>query len=204
MGLTFEQTMSSEDGYADKKAWETRYRENGDLFEWYAPFEYIQDTLTLPEMDSKSKVLVLGCGTSGFASALFDSGVQKITSIDHSATAISLQSERNTERAGMKFQVEDCRGMSFGVVSFDVVFAKATIDAILCSDGANANIKATLKEASRVLKPGGTFVIFSHAAPDERMSYLELDAYNWTVESKEFVRPSVTEVEGLPADNPNN
>ena len=55
-----------------------------------------------------------------------------------------------------------------------------------------------------MLKPGGTFVIFSHAAPDERMSYLELDAYNWTVESKEFVRPSVTEVEGLPADNPNN
>jgi hypothetical protein len=38
---------------------------NGDLFEWYAPFEYIQDTLTLPEMDSKSKVLVMGCGTSG-------------------------------------------------------------------------------------------------------------------------------------------
>lgn len=88
------------------------------------------------------------------------------------------------------------------------------------------------------MKPGGTFVVFSHAAPDERMTYLELDAYNWTVESKEFgestlsallwccegltagrdfvrdddspllvlcaVRPSVTEVEGLPADNPNN
>ena len=48
--------------------------------------------------------------TAGFASALFDSGVQKITSIDHSATAISLQSERNVERAGMKFQVScHCR-----------------------------------------------------------------------------------------------
>ena len=43
--------------------------------------------------------------TAGFASALYDSGVQKITSIDHSTTAISLQSERNTGRAGMKFQV---------------------------------------------------------------------------------------------------
>ena len=79
-----------------------------------------------------------------------------------------------------------------------------TIDAILCSDGANANIKATLKEASRCLKPGGTFVIFSHAGPDERMAYLELDAYGWEVANTEFVRPSVTEVEGLPADDPNN
>ena len=84
--------MSADDGYADKKAWESRYREcvplqltafflswltalpcsrNGDLFEWYAPFEYLSDTLTFPEMDNKTKVLVMGCGTSGAAKEFY-------------------------------------------------------------------------------------------------------------------------------------
>ena len=45
----------------------TDVRRNGDLFEWYAPFEYLDDQLTLPAMDGKTKVLIEGCGTSGLA-----------------------------------------------------------------------------------------------------------------------------------------
>merc|ERR1712072_1421994 len=137
-------TMSAEDGYADKTAWENRYRENGDLFEWYAPFEYLEPRLMAATgMSESSKVLIMGCGTSGLSAALYDSGVKAITSVDFSQTAVSLQSERNRERKGMKFTVEDIRQTSLGGAVFDVVIAKATIDAILCSDGANANIKAT-------------------------------------------------------------
>lgn len=43
-----------------------RYRENSDLFEWYAPYEYIKDRLTAATgVNEASKVLILGCGTSG-------------------------------------------------------------------------------------------------------------------------------------------
>merc|ERR1711939_38303 len=192
-------------GYADKASWDARYRENSDLFEWYAPYEYIKDRLTAATgVNEASKVLILGCGTSGLSAALFDSGVKKISSIDYSQTAVTLQTDRNKERKGMVFQVEDCRQLSFGKESFDVIIAKATIDAILCSDGANANIKATLKEVARVLKPGGTFVTYSHSNDEERLTYLDKAEYNWTITSSQFVRPSVTEVEGLPDDNPDN
>merc|ERR1711908_213963 len=125
--------MSAEDGYADKQAWEARYRENGDLFEWYAPFEYIEERLTgAAGLEKTSKVLVMGCGTSGLSAALYDSGVKSITSVDFSTTAMSLQTERNRERKGMKFQVEDIRKMSLGGGMFDVIIAKGTIDAVLC------------------------------------------------------------------------
>merc|ERR1712072_1170892 len=127
-------TMSAEDGYADKTAWENRYRENGDLFEWYAPFEYLEPRLMAATgMSESSKVLIMGCGTSGLSAALFDSGVKSITSVDFSSTAVSLQAERNRDRKGMKFQVEDVRQMSFGGGTFDCVIAKGTIDAVLCS-----------------------------------------------------------------------
>jgi len=192
-------------GYANKQAWDARYRENENLFEWYAPFDYLQERLqTATGINASSQVLVLGCGTSGLSAALFDSVCKNITSVDFSSTAINLQKQRNESRPGMTFEVQDIRKLSAGAGKYDVVIAKATIDAVLCSDGANANIKAALDEASRVLAPGGTFVVYSHSPPEERLSHFEREAYKWTVTSNQFVRPSITEVEGLPDDNPDN
>merc|ERR1711934_1169037 len=189
-------------GYEDKAAWEKRYQANGNLFEWYAPYDFIKERVEKTGMTSASKILVLGCGTSGLSASIFDSGCKNVVSVDFSETCIGLQTKRNDERVGMKFEVGDARKLNYGTDEFDVIIAKGTVDAILCSDRANANIKAAMDECARVLKPSGTFLVLSHAGPDERLNYF--DSKNWNVTHEKFVRPSITEVEGLPADNPDN
>merc|ERR1711998_269832 len=191
--------MGDSKGYANKAAWDARYAENGDLFEWYAPFEYLEERLWGEKCGVKptSKVCILGCGTSGMSAALYDKGCTDITSIDYSKTAIEIQTGKNKSRATLKFQVDDCRVMStVGDGAFSHIIAKATIDAILASDGANANINATMKNVHKKLQPGGKLIVYSHAPPIERVgTHFKEEA--WDIDTEEFVRPSVTEVQGL-------
>merc|ERR1711959_839510 len=98
--------IMADGGYEDKAAWNTRYEGNGNLFEWYAPYDYIKDRVTSATgVNAASKVLIVGCGTSGMSAALFDSGIKNITSIDFSDVAISLQKKRNEDRVGLEFKV---------------------------------------------------------------------------------------------------
>merc|ERR1712096_432693 len=138
--------------YKDRAAWDQRYSENGDVFEWYAPYEYIAKRLSAATgVGAGSKVLVLGCGTSGLSRDLYEHVTpSSLTSIDFSSKAVAIQTQRNSGVGGMKFDTVDARKMSFAAESFDVIIAKGSIDAVLCSEGANANIKAALSETARV------------------------------------------------------
>merc|ERR1711865_17369 len=198
-------TVEKMAGYANKAAWDARYAENSDLFEWDAPFEYLEDRLTGDVCGIKptSKVCIIGCGTSGMSAALYDKGTTDITSIDYSKTAIDIQTGKNKSRATLKFKVEDCRDMKGPEGEFTHIIAKGTIDAILCTDGANANIKATLDNVFKKLQAGGKFIVYSHAPAAERSDKFE-NGYAWDVVCDEFVRPSVTEVQGLSPHDKDN
>jgi len=150
------------------------------------------------------KVLVVGCGMSKFSSDLAAHGLSDITSIDYSATAIA---EQNTKhgKPGLKYEVGDVRRMTFATdKSFDAVFSKATIDALLCAEGANANIFNAMKEIKRVLKPGGRFICVSHSPEEERLHHFQDACWEEDHYVTSFVRPSITEVEGLDPDCPDN
>jgi ubiquinone/menaquinone biosynthesis C-methylase UbiE len=46
----------------------------------------------------------------------------------------------------MKYLLMDARQLEFDKESFDVVIAKATLDAILCGDGSTTNAKKMIDE----------------------------------------------------------
>eukprot|EP00658_Telonema_sp_P-2_P022322 TRINITY_DN18919_c0_g1_i1.p1 TRINITY_DN18919_c0_g1~~TRINITY_DN18919_c0_g1_i1.p1 ORF type:complete len:213 (+),score=59.16 TRINITY_DN18919_c0_g1_i1:53-691(+) len=194
--------------FQNKKAWEERYASAAasgqDLFEWYCPFDtvarHVEDFVKVQKDTPDYKVLVIGCGISAFSADLADFGCKDILSIDYSASAIAIQKKRNA-RSGLKFEVGDVRDMKNTVHlddnTFDAVFAKGTIDALLCAERANSNINAGMKEINRVLKPGGKFTCISYATEEERSTYFkdlgDLEPFT----TVGFPRPSIKHPGGL-------
>merc|ERR1711907_439 len=168
--------------FANKRAWEERYQaaasSQQQVFEWYCPYETVAsqiETLVGTKADDLDyKVLVVGCGISAFASDLSKAGLKDVTAMDYSSSAIGIQ-KKNNSRPGLKFEVGDVRDMrntlKLDDCSFDAVFAKGTIDALLCAERANSNISNGMKEINRVLKSGGKFCCISYANEDERARY---------------------------------
>merc|ERR1711934_1048025 len=106
--------------------------------------------------------------------------------------------KKNNARTGLTFQVGDVRDMrntcQFDDNMFDAVFAKGTIDALLCAERANSNITNAMSEINRVLKPEGKLCCISYATEEERAGYFT-DLEKHTV--IDFPRPSIKSPGGL-------
>lgn len=116
-------------------------------------------------MTPTSNILIAGCGTSRLSEELYEEGYANVTSIDNSYTAIKLMNEEYKERLpNLVFKQMDVRHMSnqFKDGAFDVVIDKALLDAMVCTDGASANVNMMLSEINRVLTPEGVYVCISH------------------------------------------
>ena len=64
---------------------------------------------------------------------------------------------------------------------FDLILDKGLLDTLLCSENNLRDMEAYLREAQRVLKTGGTFIIISHAAPSRRMHFLQSHLINMDI-----------------------
>merc|ERR1712146_312188 len=84
--------------------------------------------------------------------------------------------------------------------SFDIVLDKATLDSILCGDGAASGGHKLLSEVSRVLAPEGAYVCVSHAWPQYRLNWLQRPEYGWNVKPFTIDKPSLGETAALSAD----
>jgi ubiquinone/menaquinone biosynthesis C-methylase UbiE len=64
---------------------------------------------------------------------------------------------------------------------FDVAIDKSTIDALLCGSNSQLMVATMLKEAQRVIKPGGYYIAISYGKPKDR-SYLFMQKFlDWKV-----------------------
>ena len=86
--------------------------------------------------------------------------------------------------------------LSYPDASFDAVLDKGTLDCLLCGESSTANTAKYMSEVSRVLKPGGLFLVVTYGSPENRLSYLEGD-YGWTTSVNTLPKP-VINAEGLP------
>jgi SAM-dependent methyltransferase len=83
--------------------------------------------------------------------------------------------------------------LDFPDESYNVVFCKAAIDAILCGENSTANVSKALSEISRVLKPNGTFICVSYGTTESRLLHFDKeDKYSWKVKVLTIPKPTIT------------
>ncbi|MDB9319774.1 MULTISPECIES: class I SAM-dependent methyltransferase [Cyanophyceae] len=99
-----------------------------------------------------SKILEIGCGTGGSASYINE--CQEYIGTDLSEVAISQANIDYGKKSNFKFVEMDAMKLQFEEERFDVVIAREVIEHL-------PNPINCIKEAFRVLKTGGTFVVTS-------------------------------------------
>ncbi|KAH8498923.1 hypothetical protein H0E87_017731 [Populus deltoides] len=76
----------------------------------------------------------------------------------------------------------DARDMSFFPdKSFDAVVDKGTLDSLMCGSDAPISSVKMLGEVSRLLKPGGIYMLITYGDPKVRMPHLTRSIYNWKI-----------------------
>lgn len=139
------------------------------------------------------KTVWIQCKICGHILRRFSSGYNTITNIDVSRVVIDQMIDRYKDKPTLQWQQMNVTGLDFPDETFDVVIAKATVDAVLCGEGSTANIAKFCSEVSRVLKPTGCFFIVSYGVPDNRLNYLEKeDIYSWSVTVHTVPKPTVS------------
>ena len=175
-------------------------------------------------------VLQLGCGNSEITALLWDAGLRAVHNIDFSeeciermqklqkehgwisdetdATAASPPASASSSAApsfplatGFVFRSMDVRALSYPSSSFRMVFDKGTMDCVVLesADGV-ASGRAAVREAWRVLQPGGVSVCFSLYPPTKRAPFwIEVLSED---EGGESAAEKAELCEVLAADNP--
>lgn len=180
---------------AGKDYWDKRYQnEMGSTYDWLGGYEKFQEyienaTMNLTEPKT-ARILDLGCGNARLAEELYDNGFQEITGLDISDVAIESMRVRNAEeRPEIQWVVGDAFALPFEDESFDLVIDKSTTDAVSCDkEHIHENMTKMYGEAQRVLKKGGTLLVFSAVEHVPRTG-LRLPHLSFEVEAKELYLP---------------
>lgn len=79
----------------------------------------------------------------------------------------------------LTWETMDCQHLEFDDNSFDFVFDKGTLDALVCSSESLDIVNNTFSEVERVLSPGGIFAEVSYAPPDHREKIFKGISKDW-------------------------
>ena len=75
----------------------------------------------------------------------------------------------------------DVRELKYDDSYFDFVIDKSTIDALLCGERSFINVAIMIKEAQRVLKDEGVYMIVSYGQPENRIFHLEREFLSFDI-----------------------
>nr|XP_028952344.1 EEF1A lysine methyltransferase 4-like isoform X3 [Malus domestica] len=125
-------------------------------------------------------------------------GYEDIMNIDISSVAIDMMISKYEHIPQLKYMQMDVRDMSFFPDdSFDGVIDKGTLDSLMCGNDAPISAAQMLGEVSRLLKPGGIYMLqITYGDPKVRMPHLRRPVYNWKVCLYTIPRPGFQTPEG--------
>ncbi|XP_040995109.1 EEF1A lysine methyltransferase 4-like [Juglans microcarpa x Juglans regia] len=180
--------------YGDAQYWDARYVQEGGSFDWYQRYTALRPFVR-KYVPTSSRVLMVGCGNAVMSEDMVKDGYEDIMNIDISSVAIDMMGRKYENTPQLKYMQMDVRNMSFFPdESVDSVIDKGTLDSLMCSTDAPINSAQMLTEVSRVLKPGGIYMLITYGDPTVRMPHLSRPVYKWKtvlyiIPRPGFVRP---------------
>ncbi|PNH11513.1 Methyltransferase-like protein 13 [Tetrabaena socialis] len=167
--------------YADKEYWENRYHTQSCQFDWFFGYTALRKIVRAYVKRSRL-VLHVGCGNSNFSEGLAADSYQ-VVNTDISEVVVQQMRQRHAALSSLRYVVSDCRRMpEFLDCQFGSVIDKGTVDALLCSKEAEADLSAMFREVSRVLAPGGVFLLVTLGGPAQRLQLVNRAEFGWTVQ----------------------
>lgn len=123
-----------------------------------------------PNADRDEPILMLGCGNSRLGEEMIDRGWRgPLIQVDVSNRVIDSMSQRcgaYIQQGHMNFVHDDATELSaFRNGMMQACLDKGLVDALFCADEYE-QCQKVLKSVHRVLKPGGSFVVWSFSRPE--------------------------------------
>ncbi|KAJ5072591.1 s-adenosyl-l-methionine-dependent methyltransferases superfamily protein [Anaeramoeba ignava] len=172
--------------YEEQNYWNKRYETERE-FDWYMDFEtlypFIRTTL-----NPNDKILNIGCGNSSFAFDMLQYDYKFVTNIDISDVVINKMKDKYKKYPSLEFFVQDTRKLTFSDSSFETIIDKGTLDTLICGKEGDDDVDSMMKEIYRILKPGGKFILLSHAPDERRLEFFQRDYFEWNVKHQEIQR----------------
>ncbi|KAH7331211.1 hypothetical protein KP509_20G020300 [Ceratopteris richardii] len=167
--------------YGDPSFWDRTYAKGPETLEWYQSYSDIAPLLRR-YVPTTCRVLMIGCGNAEISEDMVKNGYNEIVNIDNSAVVIKGMQEKYQHVPQLRYEVMDVLDMShFGDGSFDSVIDKGTLDAIMCVVGGPYNAGLMMAEVSRVLRPGGIYILITTGNPESRLPLLNVKAFGWHI-----------------------
>lgn len=148
-----------------REYWHSRFATE-TRFEWLVASEVFMSTLDpyLSRLDTSSRILHVGFGTSDLQNHLRERGFLNVTNLDFEPLAI--QRGQQLEKAvfgdvRMKYAVADITNPGI-LEEFDVVIDKSTVDAVSC--GGEGAFMLMAEGVRRCLADGGFWISMSYAS----------------------------------------
>ncbi|KAH8047518.1 3-oxo-behenoyl-CoA reductase [Aureococcus anophagefferens] len=142
--------------------WDETYAKRDSHFDWFVSFDDVRGILEPLLPNKNAKILIPGCGDAPFTRDLcVRGGYARLVNVDASEVVVARMRAAEASLPGtVEWHAVDARALTFESESHDAVIDKALLDCVLCSDD-KAAAAEVLAEFHRVLRPGGTLVLFS-------------------------------------------
>ncbi|MFS7905806.1 putative endothelin-converting enzyme 1 [Helianthus anomalus] len=177
--------------YGDSVYWDARYihEASAGSFDWYQRYHALRPFLR-KYIPTSSRILMVGCGNAVMSEDMVKDGYEDIMNVDISCVAIEMMRRKYEHVPQLKYLQMDVRDMGFFLDdSFDSVIDKGTLDSLMCGTDAPISASQMLGEVSRVLKPGGTYMLITYGDPTVRMPHINRPVYNWKIDLYIIPRP---------------
>ncbi|KAL8260215.1 hypothetical protein R6Q59_028168 [Mikania micrantha] len=169
--------------YGDSVYWDTRYIHEASVgsFDWYQRYDALRPFVR-KYIPTSSRVLMVGCGNAVMSEDMVKDEYESIMNVDISCVAIEMMRRKYEHVPQLEYLQMDVRDMGFFLDdSFDSVIDKGTLDALMCGTDAPISVSQMLGEVSRILKPGGVYMLITYGDPTARMPHINRRTYNWKI-----------------------